>query len=75
MRPWEHPAWGSVWVSTLEDLILAKLEWSDGVAELQLRDCASLLRMNRDVVDEAYLDRWARTLGRVDRLEAVGRAS
>ena len=33
-RHWEHPAWGPVWVSSLEDLILAKLEWSEGASEL-----------------------------------------
>jgi hypothetical protein len=71
---WAHPAWGPVWVSTLEDLVLAKLEWSEGTSELQLRDCASLLRMNAGRVDEAYLERWARALGLGDRLESVRRA-
>lgn len=60
---WAHPAWGSVWVSTLEDLLLAKLEWSEGISELQLRDCAALLRMNRGRIDDGYLDRWAVMLG------------
>jgi hypothetical protein len=66
---WRHPAWGPVWVSTLEDLVLAKLEWSEGTSELRLRDCASLLRMNRDRVDMAYLSRWAGVLGIADRLD------
>lgn len=43
---WEHPDHGQVWVASLEDLILAKLEWSEGTSELQLRDCAMLVRMN-----------------------------
>ena len=73
-RPWDHPAWGAIWVSTLEDLILAKLEWSEGVSELQLRDCASLLRMNRATVEDAYLDRWSQSLGIVQLLEAARRA-
>lgn len=60
---WTHPAWGEVWISSLEDLVLAKLEWSDGVSELQLRDCRALLRLNRGATDDAYLDRWAQALG------------
>jgi len=66
-RRWEHPAWGSVWVSSLEDLILAKLEWSEGSSELQLRDCEMLLRMNAAQVDRGYLAKWAHALG-VDHL-------
>jgi hypothetical protein len=36
---WDHPRLGRVWVLSLEDLILAKLEWPGGISELQLRDC------------------------------------
>lgn len=60
---WQHPTWGSVWVSSLEDLLLAKLEWSEGTSELQLRDCAMLLRMNGGSIDRRYLERWAQELG------------
>ncbi len=67
-RTWiDHPKLGSAWVSSLEDLILAKLRWSEGTSELQLRDCGILLRVNRDHLDGVYLDRWATRLG-VDRL-------
>ncbi len=62
-RRWDHPVWGAGWVSSLEDLVLAKLEWSEGTSELQLRDCGMLLRMNSDAVDREYLARWARVLG------------
>ena len=71
---WMHPTWGPIWVSTLEDLILAKLEWSEGISELQQRDCASLLRMNRDHLDHAYLECWGRSLGVDGLLEAARRA-
>jgi hypothetical protein len=60
---WDHPRLGRVWVLSLEDLILAKLEWSGGVSELQLRDCANLLRTNAGNVDWTYLERFARVLG------------
>ncbi len=62
-RSWDHPAWGPSWVSSLEDLVLAKLEWSEGTSELQLRDCRMLLRMNADAIDREYLSQWAGTLG------------
>ncbi len=74
-RRWDHPVHGQVWVSTLEDLILAKLEWSDGTSELQLRDCRRLLALNAGVVDDAYLERWAAALGLSARLEEVRRAA
>jgi hypothetical protein len=56
------------------DLILAKLEWSRGVSELQLRDCANLLRTNTASVDWSYLERFARVL-RVDGILARLRAA
>jgi hypothetical protein len=62
-QSWDHPRLGTVWVLALEDLILAKLEWSEGVSELQLRDCRNLLRTNAGTVDWAYLERFARVLG------------
>jgi hypothetical protein len=68
---WDHPALGQIWVSSPEDLILAKLEWSEGTSELQLRDCKQMIRMNRDVLDWKYLERWAMELGLSDLLENV----
>lgn len=69
-RRFEHPAYGLVWMSSPEDLLLAKLEWSEGTSELQLRDCASLLRANTDL-DRDYLDRHAALLGVADLLARV----
>jgi hypothetical protein len=73
-QAWEHPGLGRVWVASLEDLILAKLEWSEGVSELQLRDCANMLRTNADIVDWTHLERYARVLG-VDDILARLRAA
>lgn len=68
-RQWtSHPSLGWVWVSSLEDLLLAKLVWSEGTSELQLRDCGILLRVNGQI-DHAYLGHWAAVLG-VQRLLA-----
>ena len=74
-RAWDHPRLGHVWVLSLEDLLLAKLEWSAGVSELQLRDCANLLRTNADTIDWTYLERFARVLGVTDLLDRVRAAA
>ena len=68
---WSHPVLGPIWISSLEDLVLAKLEWSDGTSELQLRDCAALLRVAAGSEDTAYLDRWADRLDLVPLLQQV----
>ena len=54
----EVPGLGPVWVATVDDLALAKLVWSEGTSELQLRDCAQLLRLNAATLDRAYLEQW-----------------
>lgn len=66
----DHPTLGPVWVLTAEDLLLAKLEWSDGTSELQLRDVRSIVRLV-DALDWAYLERYAAIIGINERLEAV----
>lgn len=66
----DHPDLGAIWNSSPEDLILAKLEWSEGTSELQLRDVASLIRLVGDL-DWPYLERYAALLGIGERLEAV----
>lgn len=70
----DHPTLGPSWVSSLEDLILAKLIWSEGTSELQLRDCGILMRVNSDRLDDVYLEGWARRLGVERRLSEVRRA-
>ena len=71
---WEHPAYGPLWVISLEDLILAKLEWSDGTSELQLRDCRNLIAVNRETIDWPYVERWASVIGVADSLARVRHA-
>ena len=56
---------------SLQDRILAKLEWSSGLSELQLRDCRNLVVANRDTLERPYLERWAKVLGVTDWLERV----
>ncbi len=69
-RQVQHPTLGAIWNSTPEDLIIAKLEWSDGASELQMRDVRSLVRLVSDL-DWPYLERYAGALGIGDRVEAV----
>jgi hypothetical protein len=68
---WDHPIYVPVWVTTLEDLILAKLDRSGGSSELQARDCRHLITTNRGTIDWTYLERWARALGVDPLLEAA----
>lgn len=62
-RPVE--AWGvALSVATIEDIILAKLEWAKlGGPERQIEDVASLLRLRGDGIDRTYLSRWIDELG------------
>jgi hypothetical protein len=71
---WNHPQYGPLWVASLEDLLLAKLEWSGGTSELQLGDCRNLIALNRDVIDWPYVERWAAALGIGETLEGVRHA-
>jgi hypothetical protein len=51
-------------IATVEDVILAKLEWArETDSERQLRDVAGMLAVAGDTVDEAYLTTWADRLG------------
>jgi hypothetical protein len=61
-------------VSSVEDTILAKLEWAKlGGSDRQVADAASVLSVAAATVDVAYLDRWAEELGVVALLERARR--
>ena len=52
-------------VATKEDILLAKLRWyrlGDEVSEVQRRDIESLVVMNRQTLDRAYLNTWSEAL-------------
>jgi hypothetical protein len=64
------PGLGSVWVSTLEDLLIAKLEWADGAFDgLQGRDIRTLIA--RAPLDLAYVRHQAGSLGLARALDEV----
>lgn len=51
-------------LASLEDVVLAKLEWGRlGDSELQRRDVAQLLERAWDRIDHPYLERWITELG------------
>lgn len=53
----------SLAVVSLEDIILAKLEWAKwGASERQLDDVAALLRLRGPELDETYLQKWRESL-------------
>lgn len=53
-----------LWVASVEDVIISKLEWAKlGGSARQLEDVATLLRVTGDDIDRAYLDRWIGELG------------
>ncbi len=67
----DDPALGPVWVSSPEDLVIAKLEFSDGGrSERQLDDCRTIVRVRRELNWE-YLERHARNLNLISILDSV----
>ncbi len=46
---WEHPSFRTVWIIALEELLLAKLERSEGTSELQMRDRRNLVAMSGEL--------------------------
>ena len=47
-------------VASLEDIVVSKLEWAKlGDSGRQLEDVATLVRLWRDELDFAYVERWA----------------
>jgi hypothetical protein len=62
----------SIRVATREDILLAKLWWyrlGDESSEQQRRDILGIVALNRDLLDPAYLSRWAVELGVPDLLD------
>lgn len=67
----DDPVLGSAWFIRPEDLILAKLAWSDGGAsERQVRDAASVARITPDL-DWAHIDAYASILGISELVERI----
>lgn len=62
----------TAWVTSAEDIILAKLEWfrlGGEVSERQWRDVLGVLKTQGALIDKAYLHHWAGEIGVLDLLE------
>jgi hypothetical protein len=69
-----------VWIASLEDVLIAKLEWSRlGDSALQRRDVVQLLERTWDRLDRRYVEKWIHELALQDEwsraLERASRAS
>ncbi|MBN2005588.1 MAG: hypothetical protein JXA21_19675 [Anaerolineae bacterium] len=64
----------AAYVTTAEDIILAKLEWyrqGGELSERQWRDVVNVIKVQGEALDLAYLRRWAEQLRVADLLERV----
>ncbi|MEW6376252.1 MAG: hypothetical protein AB1502_10755 [Thermodesulfobacteriota bacterium] len=62
------------WFATAEDTILAKLEWSRmSGSERQFNDALNVAKLQRQNLDRAYLEKWAKELDIPDLLEKMFR--
>jgi len=62
------------WFATAEDTILAKLEWSKASgSERQFNDALNVAKLQKENLDQAYLENWAKELGVLDLLEKLFR--
>lgn len=62
-------------LATLEDLIIAKFEWSElGDSELQRRDIRELLDMAGDTIDRMYLAHWIAALDLEEAWQRIAQA-
>jgi hypothetical protein len=53
-----------LFVATAEDVIIAKLEWSQrSQSQRQIEDVAAILRVRWETLDKSYLERWIVELG------------
>jgi len=60
------------WFATAEDTILAKLEWSKMAgSERQFNDALNVAKLQRENLDRAYLEKWARELDILDLLKKL----
>ena len=61
-----------VWVATVEDSILSKLEWyAMSESDRQRRDVIEMLVVNGETLDRQYLEQWAGELGITDELSEL----
>lgn len=56
-----------VYITTAEDILIAKLEWAKlGESERQIEDAIGVIETQGAALDRAYVERWVRELGLED---------
>jgi len=64
-----------LWVATVEDIIIAKLEWAKlGASARQLEDVAALLRVHTGQLDTTYVEHWVDELDLTAQWDEAGGA-
>ena len=65
-----------VYVASVEDIIIAKMEWAkQAQSQRQIEDVVSILKLRGQDLDELYLQNWIQQLGLNSEWEAVRRDS
>ena len=60
------------YVARPEDVILSKmLYYREGGSEKHLRDITGMLKVSGDIIDKAYVEKWARDMGVLDIWQAI----
>lgn len=67
-----HLLGSDVSLTSVEDLVIAKLEWSElGDSEMQRQDVVEILHATGDALDQEYVQHWADRLGLSDAWKRV----
>lgn len=67
IRRKQNPSGGQIQVASPEDIILKKLVYyEEGHSEKHIRDVTSILRVQGEAIDRAYIEQWAPRLGVID---------
>jgi hypothetical protein len=71
-----HVLGSPMFVASLEDVIVAKLEWAKaGGSERQLEDVRELLRLGAERIDRAHVEHWVDALGLREEWDAANRSN
>ncbi len=75
-RGWGDVVGQSMMIATVEDVVIAKMEWSKvGGSMRQIEDAARILRTRKSDLDRPYVERWVRELGLDDQWREVQRGA
>jgi len=65
-----------LFVASVEDVIIAKLEWAKRAqSQRQIEDAAGIIRIQRDSLDRSYLEKWIQDLDLAEEWETAQRVA